>query len=80
MIAVGPVHLRFSGLENQLVPGRHVTNHQMRWGGCRPAQTASQCAKLVVLTPLSGKNGNRDNGYDDQWISQKLFFNCTAHR
>lgn len=30
MIAVGPVHLRFSGLENQFVPGRHVTDHQMR--------------------------------------------------
>jgi hypothetical protein len=30
MIAVRPVHLRFSGLENQFVPGRHVTDHQMR--------------------------------------------------
>src|ERR1700712_5467641 len=38
---------------------------QSRWGGCRPPQTASQCAKLVVLRPLSGKDGNRDNGYDD---------------
>lgn len=30
MIAVGSVHLGFSGLENQFVPGRHVTDHQMR--------------------------------------------------
>src|SRR6188472_3347496 len=29
----------------------------MRWGGCRPPGTVSQCAKKVVLKPLSGKDG-----------------------
>ena len=47
---------------------------QGRWGGCRPPQTASQCAKLVVLVPLSGKDGNRDKGYDDWRRPSKVCF------
>jgi hypothetical protein len=61
------------------MPGRHITDHQMRWGGSRPPQTASQCAKLVVLRPLSGKDNSRDQGYDDRGGSGKSCF-LTARR
>ncbi len=27
--------------------------HDARWGGCRPLQTASQCARMAVLKPHS---------------------------
>lgn len=27
--------------------------HYARWGGCRPLQTASQCARMAVLKPHS---------------------------
>ena len=28
-----------------------------RWGGCRPPQTASKCAKIVVQKPRKGEDG-----------------------
>jgi hypothetical protein len=36
-----------------------------RWSGCRPPQTASQCAKVVVFKATQ-KRGRRDEGYDDR--------------
>jgi hypothetical protein len=33
-------------------PSRFFSN---RWGGCRPPQTASQCAKVVVFTATERK-------------------------
>ena len=33
----------------------HRTNRPNRWGGCRPPQTASQCAKVVVFTATERK-------------------------
>jgi hypothetical protein len=36
-----------------------------RWGGCRPPQTASQCAKVVVFIAAKRK-GQRDERYDDR--------------
>src|SRR5690606_8896570 len=30
---------------------------QSRWDGCRPPQTASQCAKKVVLRPRNRESG-----------------------
>jgi len=37
---------------------------QVRWSGCRPPQTASECAKVVVLN-ATRKGGRRNEGYDD---------------
>lgn len=39
------------------MPGRDATDYQMRWDGCRPPQTASQCAKKAVFQPPSGEDG-----------------------
>ena len=54
-------------LENYFLPGdleRQIgtfvdyynnQRYHRRWGGCRPPQTASQCAKKVVSKPLNRK-------------------------
>ena len=34
-----------------------------RWDGCRPPETASQCAKLMVL--MINKRGRQNEGYND---------------
>jgi IS5 family transposase len=52
---------------HKLVRRYHVSDAALhdRWDGCRPPQTASQCAKVVVLkaTKLGGR---RDEGYDNR--------------
>ena len=47
-----------------------------KMGWLPPSQTASQCAKLVVLRPLNGKDGNRDKGYDDRRGFGKICFSA----
>jgi hypothetical protein len=39
--------------------------NRLRWDGCRPPQTASQCAKMVVLkaTKRGGRQGERYNNW-----------------
>jgi transposase len=41
-----------------------VTAGQVRWNGCRPPQTASQCAKFVVFK-ATRRGGQRNEEYDD---------------
>jgi hypothetical protein len=36
-------------------PGPMKRGDRGRWGGCRPPQTASQCAKVVVITATERK-------------------------
>src|SRR6056297_2966972 len=55
---------------------------KMRWSGCRPPKTASQCAKVVVLKATQ-RRGRRDDGYDDWSGSGKECFSgpwCPADR
>jgi hypothetical protein len=47
-----------------------------RWSGCRPPQTASQCAKVVVLKATQ-RGGRRDEGYDDRGRSGKECFSSS---
>ena len=49
--------------------------NEMGW--LPPSQTVSQWAKKVVLKPPSGKDGNRDEKYDDWRGSGKVCFSAT---
>lgn len=54
---VGQVVLPARGIAR--LPGRHIADHQMRWGDCRPPQT-------VLLCAISHKRrGQQSEGYDD---------------
>src|SRR6056297_4181651 len=45
----------------------------LRWSGCRPPETASQCANVVVLLATQ-RRGRRNEGYDDWGRSGKECF------
>ena len=61
--------------KHKLVRRYHVSDAAQhdRWDGCRPPRTASQCAKVVVLKPLNGKDGNSDDRYNDWGRSGKEY-------
>jgi hypothetical protein len=66
------------GTKNRKTAERRARNGQIRWGGCRPTSTASQCARISsVCGHLSKKDGNHDGGWDDWGGSGKECFSAS---
>lgn len=55
---------------------RAIPHSQERWGGCRPPRRHRNVPEKWCLQPLSGKDGNHVEGYNDWGGSRKGGFSA----